>query len=204
MKLRNKIAAITAAAMLAFTGVGFAAWAFTNVESAVNNPTNVVTCAVETENVAFYNGASPLTNLYLVFDAPTSGITNKVAAGDGIFFSTSNDGLNPITALTVKAELNHVDNDTHYKDAQYKGIFEDSKALTDPNSYLSTVTAGSFSDNNIVLSGLTSEVEVTYTLPTFDYTTAFKNAVTDADHLAALFTGISLTLQVDFHLDSII
>ena len=29
MKLRNKIAAITAAAMLAFTGVGFAAWTFT-------------------------------------------------------------------------------------------------------------------------------------------------------------------------------
>ena len=34
MKLRNKLATIMAAAMLAFAGVGFAAWTFTDVQNA--------------------------------------------------------------------------------------------------------------------------------------------------------------------------
>ena len=52
MKLRNKIAAITAAAMLAFTGVGFAAWVFTKDVSSEAPVTSVVTAAIEAEEVS--------------------------------------------------------------------------------------------------------------------------------------------------------
>ena len=47
MKLRNKLAAITAAAMLAFTGVGFGAWVFGHQATENATVTNVVTAAVD-------------------------------------------------------------------------------------------------------------------------------------------------------------
>ena len=43
MKLRNKLAAITAAAMLAFAGIGFAAWTFNKDVQETSQATIVVT-----------------------------------------------------------------------------------------------------------------------------------------------------------------
>jgi len=65
MKLRNKIAAITTAAMLAFTGVGFAAWTFNNSESASVVPTGYVTSAMDLTNLEV---TAPTEDLYIVFD----------------------------------------------------------------------------------------------------------------------------------------
>ena len=47
MKLRNKLAAITAAAMLAFTGIGFGAWIFGHEATANETVTPAVTAAVD-------------------------------------------------------------------------------------------------------------------------------------------------------------
>ena len=64
MKLRNKIATITAVAMMAFTGVGFAAWTFNNTVAQSQNVNTYVTSALKAENVAL----SGNTTVYLVFD----------------------------------------------------------------------------------------------------------------------------------------
>jgi len=64
MKLRQKLAAITAAAMLAFTGVGFAAWTFNNTVVAEKQGTGYVTSAMDLKGLEV---TSP-ENLYVVFD----------------------------------------------------------------------------------------------------------------------------------------
>ena len=64
MKLRNKIAAITAAAMLAFTGVGFAAWTFNNSTAQTQNVSTYVTSAIEAKNVELSGDKT----MYLVLD----------------------------------------------------------------------------------------------------------------------------------------
>ena len=100
MKLRNKIAAITAAAMLAFAGTGFAAWVFTNTVStddAVGTPK--VTCAVELNDDfelwhdvgADGNAANDakLTSLYLICDAPAANAYHL--GGNGVYWSTAGD-----------------------------------------------------------------------------------------------------------------
>ncbi len=64
MKLRNKIAAITAAAMLAFTGVGFAAWTFNNNVAQEQELGTYVTSAINAKDVSL----SGNTTVYLVLD----------------------------------------------------------------------------------------------------------------------------------------
>ncbi len=64
MKLRNKLAAIMAAAMLAFTGVGFAAWTFNNSVAQTAEVSTYATSAIEAKNVEL----SGNTTVYLVLD----------------------------------------------------------------------------------------------------------------------------------------
>lgn len=101
MKLRNKLAVITAAAMLAFTGVGFASWAFTNaVQTQDVAGTPQITCAVELNNdFKLYHDVGnddnatndvQVPNLYLICDAPASGGLNALP-GNGVYWSTAND-----------------------------------------------------------------------------------------------------------------
>lgn len=120
MKLRNKIAAITAAAMVAFTGVGFAAWTFTNVENAqISSIEDKVAVGIElNHDFKLYNadGNAEVTALYLICDAPTTG-TDNYLAGNGIYWSTSATGKNTsgnklaITNVYIKGSLAKVDGD---------------------------------------------------------------------------------------------
>ena len=100
MKLKNKMAVVTAAASLAFVGVGFASWAFTNAVQSQDMPgTPEITCAVESnDNFRLYrdiandNDASndvQISNLYLICDAPASGL--NALPGNGVYWSTAND-----------------------------------------------------------------------------------------------------------------
>ena len=77
MNLKNKISAITAAAMLAFAGVGYAAWTFNNsVDQSVTTGETFVTSAINAKNVVL----SGDTTLYLVLDQAepywTTAVTN--------------------------------------------------------------------------------------------------------------------------------
>lgn len=64
MKLRNKIAAITAVSMLAFAGVGFAAWTFNNNAAQSQEVSVYATSAIEAKDVVL----SGNTEVYLVLD----------------------------------------------------------------------------------------------------------------------------------------
>ena len=64
MTLKNKIAAITAASMVAFVGIGFAAWTFNNSVAQEAQESAYATSAIEAKNVSL----SGNTEVYLVLD----------------------------------------------------------------------------------------------------------------------------------------
>ena len=64
MTLKNKIAAITAASMVAFVGIGFAAWTFNNSVAQTAQESAYATSAIEANNVSL----SGNTTVYLVLD----------------------------------------------------------------------------------------------------------------------------------------
>ena len=172
MKLRNKIAAITAAAMLAFTGVGFAAWTFTKtVEDSVTS-TSKVTCGIEANNLKVYNGDTEIENIYVVFDAPTTA-TGDIKAGEGIFYCSdiTSPSTTKITTLKLVGQIDHIENDLHYGDVVEKVEFKVAETNNIPVEQVS-FSAGSIADSiqDIVVND--NEYEAIYTLPTLDYVTA--------------------------------
>ena len=141
MKLRNKIAAITAAAMLAFTGVGFAAWTFTTERSASVTVTDKVAVGIELNaDLALYNADNDtqVTALYLICDAPeTPAVDADYLAGEGIYWSTSATGKDgsdnklEITDVYLKGTLNKVAEDNVWdKDTVDVAVYDVSTTYT--------------------------------------------------------------------------
>ena len=191
MKLRNKIAAITAAAMLAFTGVGFAAWTFTKTVEDSVTATSKVTCGIEANNLKVYNGDgdAEIENIYVVFDAPTTA-TGDRKAGEGIFYCTdlASPSATKIKTKTLKlvGQIDHIKNDLHYGDAAEKVEFKVAETNNIPAAQVS-FNAGSIADSiqDIVVND--NEYEAIYTLPTLDYVTA----PTTLAELTAFDTAVS-------------
>ena len=201
MKLRNKIATITAAAMLAFTGVGFAAWTFTNTVQDSATATGNVTCAIESKEVKVYNGDAEIENIYLVFDAPETAAGDR-KAGDGIFYcSDITDAENTkITKLTLKGEITHEQESLHYKDNAEKVLFQVVETNNLPSAHV-TFTAGSLvsAEQNIVAG--TTLYETDYNLPTY----AYVSAPTDVAGVNALYSalnGRTLVLSFSFGIEA--
>ena len=176
MKLRNKIAAITAAAMLAFTGVGFATWTFTKtVEDSVTS-TSKVTCGIEANNLKVYNGDTEIDteieNIYVVFDAPTTADGNR-KAGEGIFYCSdiTSPSTTKITTLKLVGQIDHIENDLHYGDVVEQVEFKVAETNNIPAEQVS-FSAGSIADSiqDVVVND--NEYEAIYTLPTLDYVAA--------------------------------
>lgn len=187
MKLRNKIAAITAAAMLAFTGVGFAAWTFTKtVEDSVTS-TSKVTCGIEANNLKVYNGDTEIENIYVVFDAPTNA-TGDRKAGEGIFYCTdlASPSTTKITTLKLVGQIDHLENDLHYGDVVEQVEFKVAETNNIPAEQVS-FNAGSIADSvqDVVVDD--NEYKAIYTLPTLDYVAA----PTTLAELTAFDTAVS-------------
>ena len=191
MKLRNKIAAITAAAMLAFTGVGFAAWTFTKTVEDSVTATSKVTCGIEANNLKVYNGDTEIENIYVVFDAPTTA-TGDRKAGEGIFYCTdlASPSATKIKTKTLKlvGQIDHIENDLHYNDAVEKVEFKVTETNSIPAAQVS-FSAGSIADSvqDVVVDD--NEYEAIYTLPTLDYVAA----PTTLAELTAFDTAVSGT-----------
>ena len=172
MKLRNKIAAITAAAMLAFTRVGFATWTFTKTVEDSVTATSKVTCGIEANNLKVYNGNTEIENIYVVFDAPTTA-TGDRKAGEGIFYCTDleNPSTTKITTLKLVGQIDHAKNDLHYNDVVEKVEFKVTETNSIPAAQVS-FNAGSIADSvqDVVVND--NEYEAIYTLPTLDYVAA--------------------------------
>ena len=189
MKLRNKIAAITAAAMLAFTGVGFAAWTFTKTVEDSVTATSKVTCGIEANNLKVYNGDTEIENIYVVFDAPTTADGNR-KAGEGIFYCTdlASPSATKITTLKLVGQIDHLENDLHYNDVVEKVEFKVTETNNIPAAQVS-FNAGSIADSvqDVVVND--NEYEAIYTLPTLDYVAA----PTTLAELTAFDTAVSGT-----------
>ena len=172
MKLRNKIAAITAAAMLAFTGVGFAAWTFTKTVEDSVTATSKVTCGIEANNLKVYNGDTEIENIYVVFDAPITADDNR-KAGEGIFYCSdiTSPSTTKITTLKLVGQIDHLENDLHYNDVVEKVEFKVTETNNIPAAQVS-FNAGSIADSiqDVVVND--NEYEAIYTLPTLDYVAA--------------------------------
>ena len=197
MKLRNKIAAITAAAMLAFTGVGFAAWSFTKTVDDSAVATSKVTCGIEANNLKVYNGASEIENIYVVFDAPTSASTNR-RAGEGIFYCSdiANPATTKITTLKLVGQIDHIQNDLHYKDTAEKVEFKVTETNGLPAAYVSFV-AGSIADSVQDVAVNDNEYEAVYTLPALDYVSA-PESLAELTTFHANVSGTTISLAFTF------
>ena len=124
MTLKNKIAAITAAAMVAFVGVGFAAWTFNEGEAQTKQETAYATSAINGKNVAL----SGNTTVYLVLDQakpywslavggntkPVELTNGKITVTPDYDLQNQNDGASwnytLTSAITVDSDIaNYVD-----------------------------------------------------------------------------------------------
>ncbi len=197
MKLRNKIMFITMLAMIAFIGIGFAAWTFT-AERAVDDIsiTDKVAVAVElNDNFALYNADddSEITALYLICDAPTAAVAGRYLAGSGVYWSSEADGSNVVTNVYIKGTLNY-------------NVEDNVKPIS---KVVVTFTAGAFSvtSDYVNFGALTAPaaIEVTvannadvqsadFALPTVAYT-ATALAIADVAGVTAMNTALGTSLS---------
>ena len=175
--------------MLAFTGVGFAAWTFTTTVSDSATVTSNVTCGIQANNLKVYNGSNEIENVYVVFDAPTTAAGDR-KAGEGIFYCSdiANPSTTKITTLKLVGQIDHVENDLHYNDTAEKVEFKVTETNNIPTAQVS-FAAGSIADDVQDVVAGDNEYEAVYTLPTLDYVAA----PTTLAELTAFDTAVSGT-----------
>ena len=201
MKLRNKLAAIAAAAMLAFTGVGFAAWTFTK---SVNDNAVVetkVTAAIEANELKVQDGAgNDVTELYLICDAPSG--QSGLLAGNGIYWSTenSNDVSKKITSLTLIGSVTEEDHDIA-EISTYDGHFASTATSAISGTYVSIASTSAL-DATVTSTSKNANVEYVWTLPEVSYVTV-PTSVAEVTALQTEVAAISLTFAFTFNVADI-
>ena len=185
MKLRNKLAAITAAAMLAFTGVGFAAWTFNNSVAQTQNASTYVTSALEGNNVDL----SGNTTVYLVLDQakpywstavnngskPVELVNGKITVTPQFTITNNNDGASWDYTLTSAID---VDADI----ASYVNI-----TGFDTTNHTGTVSAA----------GIASPASVDFNLPALAYTAEKPDTYAEYLDMLADVNGKVITFTFD-------
>lgn len=174
MKLRNKLAAITAAAMLAFTGVGFAAWVFGH-EAVVNeSASNVITAAVDLQDLEL-----DVDGIKLVLDQPSKSYNTQ---GKGVHWEDLSG--NTITSITLTPDI-------EYRSGSDVPTYEYSfvPRVTE-SSGLSTYITLSDKDESTRTGTFTQAsglAAFSYTLPTL----AYADEPADLDEYDAMVAGMS-------------
>lgn len=202
MKLRNKLTAITAASMLAFAGVGFAAWTFTKTVADSATTTGQVTAAIEAHELKVQDSAgNDVSGLYLICDAP-SGETGLVA-GNGIYWSTedSNDYSKKIDSLTLVGSVTEDDNDIADV-ASYVGHFASTATSAVSGTYVS-IAASSALDTTVASADKDDDVEYVWALPAVSYVTV-PTSVAQVDALQAEVAALDLTFAFTFNVQSVV
>ena len=194
MNLKKKMAVITAAAMLALTGVGFASWAFTQQVSEEAPVTGVVTAAIEANNVS----ADPA-NFYLICDAP-SGEAGLVA-GNGIYWSDTaeNDG-SVLTSINLTGTVN--ENDENLLDfSKYKGKFVITAEALD-TTYVD-IAAVNLTTDLITVNSKNGNCEYEYVLPSLSYATVPAN-VAQVTAMNNELAAATIKFTVKFNVESVL
>lgn len=188
MKLRNKIAAITAAAMLAFTGVGFAAWTFNTTAVVEKQGTGYVTSAMDLKGLEV---TSP-DKLYVVFDQ-----SKPYWSVDTIQNGEKPEEYNGKIAL--KATLEGKD---QLDGAKWNGAF--SKCEVDGSAIATYVTVGALTKPDDV-EILAADVEKTFeiALPTLTYTTSKPENLEDYNTMLTAVDGKQVKFSLEFTINSI-
>lgn len=200
MKLRRTLALIMVAAMLCFVGIGFAAWTFTNIESAqVSTIEDRVAVGIElNDGFELYNAAdnTVISTLYLICDAPSgeTGILN----GQGVYWSTSVTGKDgsgnklAVTNVYIKGTLAKADEDGVWDKATVDVAFTaDYSDLS--STYITFGTAPTIaSTTGITVVDDAIVQSATFILPTVAYVTAnLPHSITE---LTAMNTALGTAL----------
>lgn len=208
MKLRNKLAAITAAAMLAFTGVGFASWAFTkSVDAEVSyNDVGKVTAAIEAKDLTVEDGdGNAITGLYLICDAPKADDPMKRAdtlPGKGIYWATDAQGVNEITELTLVGERTYDANDIADINTYVGHFAADAVAAVSDKTWISIAATSALDYNTPATTVATATVSKTWTLPAVSYK-AIPASVADVDSLQAEVNALDITFSFTYNIASV-
>ena len=194
MNLRKKMTVITAVAMLAFTGVGFASWAFTKQVSEEAPATGVVTAAIEAQNVT----ADPAT-FYLICDAPSG--EEGLVAGNGIYWSDTaeNDG-SVLTSINLTGTvLEHDENLLDF--SKYKGKFVITAEALD-TTYVD-IAAVNLTTDLITVDSKNGNCEYEYTLPALSYA-AVPTSVAQVTAMNDELAASTIKFTVKFNVESVL
>jgi len=193
MKLRNKLAAITAAAMLAFAGTGFAAWTFTQERSAEANITDKVSVGIElTDNFKLYNADddSEITALYLICDAPSG--KAYVLNGAGVYWASDAAGATAVDDVYLKGTLTKADEDGVLDNKPNVTVsFGASHSLS--STYINFGAFAAISDEVVAVANNANVQSDDFNLPTVSYVEAeIPHSVAD---LTAMNTALATELS---------
>ena len=194
MKLRNKLGMITAAAMLAFAGVGFATWTFTKQVEVEAPVTGVVTAAIEANDVS----ADP-DEFYLICDAPAG--QSGLVAGNGIYWSdtAANDG-SVLSSINLTGTV--TENDEDLLDfSKYKGKFVITAAAVD-TTYVD-IAAVNLTTDLITVNSKNGNCEYTYNLPALSYA-AVPTSVAQVSAMQAELAALTIKFTVKFNVESVL
>ena len=194
MNLKGKIVIITLVAIVALVGVGFATFTFTN---SVNDSAAIsgnVAAAIEAQSVEVKNadGTADVTNLYIICSSQ---------AANGIYWSTTADGSDPITQLKLIGSVNEDDNDI-VDFTKYTGTFTSS--ITGMPASTTWINIASFTVLNTDVESTSKNANVTYnyTLPALSYKDVPEN-VAEVDELETEVNAISITITFTFSVKSV-
>lgn len=173
MNLKNKLAAITAAAMLAFAGVGFAAWTFNKDVQETSQATVVVTEESEKGTLEILT-----TDLYVILDQAE------------IFYASDAEGANKVTKLdakyTAEADGNLGENMDVAFDLAWSG------AVADWSTYVSGLEDVDLGTKTVV----NGENALSFDLPALSYTSAKPSTESEYDAMKAALDGKTLTITI--------
>lgn len=188
MKLRNKLAIISATAMMAFVGVGYAAWTFNNSVAQTQNAGIYVTSAIEAKNVEL----SGNTTVYLVLDQAKP------------YWSTAvNTGSKPVELangkITVTPKYEVVD-----KNDGASWTWTVSSNMNVASAIGTYVTVGSFAASSAETGTVTAAggndqiAAIDYNLPTLSYVEAQRpTSLESYNTMVSALNGAVITFTFD-------
>lgn len=192
MKLKNKIAAITAAAMLAFAGTGFAAWTFTQERANEAAITDKVAVGIElNDNFALYNADddAEISALYLICDAPTG--KSYVLDGEGVYWASDAAGATKVDDVYIKGTLLKNNEDSVLDKATVTVSFDADHDLS--SNYITFGNFASIADETVTVANNAEVKSEDFYLPTVSYVEA--QIPHDVAALTAMNTALATELD---------
>ena len=194
MNLKGKIVIITLVAIVALVGVGFATFTFTNSVDDSAAISGNVAAAIEAQSVTVKNaaGTADVTNLYIICASQ---------AEDGIYWSTTADGSDPITQLKLIGSVNEDDNDI-VDFTKYTGTFISSiEGVPDSTTWIN-IASFTVLNTDVESTSKNANVEYNYTLPALSYKQV-PNSVAQVNSLETEVNAISITITFSFSVKSV-